>query len=72
MIETPFSEIEIQTTVTVGINLFQNRKMELPLEVHLCPPGLEAVGWRRWAEKVLRNGPKGLEMALRERAPSVN
>lgn len=72
MIETPFSEMEIQTTVTVGLHLFHSNRMALPLEVHLCPPGMEAHGWRRWAEKVLRNGPDGLKIALSERAPDIN
>lgn len=49
-----FPEIDIETTITVGLYRFHNRKMELPLEVQLTPPGLEAEGWRRWAIKVLQ------------------
>lgn len=46
---TEFPEIDIETTVTVGLWRFHNSKMELPVEVQLCPIGMEAEGWRRWA-----------------------
>lgn len=49
-----FSEVEIETTITVGLWRFQNSKMELPTEVELCLVGQEAHGWRAWAIKTLR------------------
>lgn len=65
-IQTDFPEIDIESTVTVLIWRFQNRKMELPIEVELCPPGMEAEGWRAAARRVL------LEARNRERPLIVN
>lgn len=58
VILTEFPEIDIETTITYGLYKFHNRKMELPLEVQLTPPGLEAEGWRRWAINVLIEAKK--------------
>lgn len=49
-----FPEIDIQTTVTVLLHRFHTGKIELPVEVDLCLPGFEVIGWRRAAERVLR------------------
>lgn len=49
-----FPEIDIETTVTVLLHRFHVGKIELPLEVELCPIGLEAQGWRAAAIRVLR------------------
>lgn len=58
IILTEFPEVDIETTITVGLYRFHNRKMELPIEVQLCPIGLEKEGWRRWAIKVLQEAKK--------------
>lgn len=65
-IQTDFPEIDIETTVTVLLWRFQNRKMELPIEVELCPPGMEVEGWKAAARRVL------LEAKKRERPLIVN
>lgn len=65
-IQTDFPEIDIETTVTVLLWRFQNYKMPLPIEVELCPIGLEAEGWKAAARRVL------LEAKLRERPLIVN
>ena len=55
-IEVDFSELEIETTVTVLLHKFQIGKIELPMEVALCLPGMEATGWRAAARRVLKDG----------------
>lgn len=49
-----FPEIEIESTVTVLLWKFDHGKIPLPLEVELCPIGLEKDGWRAAAVRVLR------------------
>lgn len=65
-VQTDFPEIDIETTVTVLIWRFQNRKIPLPIEVELCPIGMEAEGWRAAARRTL------LEAKNRERPLSIN
>lgn len=51
---TGFSEMDIEATVVVHLKWFHQGKIALPMEVELCPIGLEAQGWRAYALRILR------------------
>ena len=57
-IEVQFPEIDIETTITVLLHRFHHGKIPLPLEVELCPPGREVLGWRAAAIRVLEEAAK--------------
>lgn len=54
MIETDFPELDIEATVVVLLHRFNRGQIELPVEVELCPPGLEGKGWRAAAVRTLK------------------
>lgn len=57
-IQVEFSEMDIEATIVVHLRWFHMGKIELPMEVQLCPIGLEAQGWRIYAIRILREAAK--------------
>lgn len=63
----PFSEVDIESTVTVLLWRFDHGKIPLPLEVELCPIGSEREGWRAAAIRTLREAAERAQRVVEVR-----